>query len=269
MKSPKTVFREYFRERLRKTGAMPKGEDFEDFLAECSADWENEPCAEYGGKTPREYFGGITDPDELARIFEQDVKEGGEPLAVIADRLAGMPEAKSVLCRMVSDGDNENVREAAADILHAANEVPVSEFAEIIFDPDTPAGLRERLTDILSQTDNVCSALAWRIDDAEGTDALILAEILVESGAVSDGVFSLLMRLTDNADTLPRALQLIASYGDDRALPRLKEVAETCDYAMFTDVRSAVEALGGELDCDRDWSSDATFAAIKGNKEGK
>lgn len=42
MKTPKTLFREYFRARIAKSG-MLKGEDLENFIAGCSAEWEETP----------------------------------------------------------------------------------------------------------------------------------------------------------------------------------------------------------------------------------
>lgn len=265
MKSPKKLFGEYFRKRLIAGGKAIKGDEFEDLLASSAAEWENAPCDEYGGKTPREYVGGITDIGEMIKMFRDDVAEGGEPFALISDRLAEMPEAAPALGKIVAEEGDERLREAAADVLFKSDRVPVAEFAEVVFDPDVTVDLRERLIEILSQTENIYPVLAPRMEYAEGENALILAELLVSSGARGEDVFEFLMRLTESAETLPRALQLIAEYGDERALPRLYELSGTCDYALFTDIRSAVEWLGGEMDTERDWSADKTFAAIKGN----
>ena len=76
MKSPKKLFGEYFRKRLIAGGKAIKGDEFEDLLASSAAEWENAPCDEYGGKTPREYVGGITDANEMLKMFRGDVAEG-------------------------------------------------------------------------------------------------------------------------------------------------------------------------------------------------
>lgn len=265
-KSPKTLFGEYFRNRITKRGGMPKGEAFEDFVAECSEAWENEPCDEYGGMTPREYFASVTDVRALADMLEADIKEGGEPTALISGRLTELPGAVSVLTELAENG-TEEVRMAAADILWQSDKVPVEAFADMVFDPDTPELFRERLIEILSETDGIYPALSHRMEQATHDGALILGELLVSSGEMNDDVYDFLLSLTSDPETLPRALQLIASYGDMRAIPSLKALAKDCDYATYTDIRSAVEALGGDMDVERDWKGDATYARIKGKTE--
>ena len=265
-KSPKALLREYFRRKLAEKGGLPAGEEFEDFVAECSASWENEPCGDYGGLTPKRYFAEITDVGTLIDMFERDIKEGGEPSAVITERLEELPAAAAALTDIVTGDGGEEIRLAAADILWRADRVSAEAFADVIFDADTPEALRERLIDILSDAPGIYPALAERMDHVSGTNALILGELLVRSGEMNDGIYSFLLKLTGDAETLPRALQLIASYGDMRAIPELKKLALNCDYATYTDIRAAVEELCGDMDVERDWKGDPTYERIKGGK---
>ena len=266
MKTPKTLFREYFRARIAKSG-MPKGEDLEDLIAGCSAEWEETPCSEYGGMTPRAYFATLTDADVLTEMLVTDIKEGGDPLALIAERLAELPEAVRPLCAFVTGDEREDIRIAAAELLWRMDKVPVETFVDLAFDGDAPEALRERIIEVLSQCGSaVYDAVMPRTEHLSGDAALIAGELLVSSGVTNDGVCDFLLRLTDDPQTLPRALQLIASYGDFRAVPALKKLARTCDYATYTDIRSAVEMIGGEMDVERDWTGDATYALIKGGK---
>ena len=120
--SPKTLFREYFRRRLISAGKKLAGDELEDFIAEAAAEWEREPCAEYGGLSPKEYFADIGDAAELIRLLAADIKEGGEPLAVITDRLAELPGAAVSLAETVcSDEADEELRIVAADLLNYRN----------------------------------------------------------------------------------------------------------------------------------------------------
>ncbi len=269
MKSPKTLFREYFRRRLISAGKKLAGDELEDFIAEAAAEWEREPCAEYGGLSPKEYFADIGDAAELIRLLAADIKEGGEPLAVITDRLAELPGAAGSLAETVcSDEADEELRIVAADLLWQRGSVPVEEFADIVFSATAPVALRERLIEILGGCGGETEqAVLPRIGHVAGDDALVAGELLVRSGSMTDETLDFLLSLTESADTLPRALQLLSDYGDTRTIPRLKELARTCDYATYTDIRSAVEAMGGELDVERDWSGDATYGIIKGGNK--
>ena len=84
---------------------------------------------------------------------------------------------------------------------------------------------------------------------------------------MNEDVYDFLLSLTRYPATLPRALQLKSSYVDIRSIPSLKALAKVFDYATYTDIRSAVEALGGYMDVERDWKGDATYARIKGKTE--
>lgn len=275
MNKHKQLFREYFIRRIKAIGRKLSDDELEDLTAECSESWENEPCEGYGGKTPREYFAEIKDARRLAEIFAEDAAEG-EPLAVIADALSALPGASAALCALLED-ENANVRARAeaADLLLRMDAAPVESLTELALAGDTPEELRERAIEALACSDGetVYEAAAQRAADAEGMSALIAGELLVGSGVRSDRVTELLLRLTEDRETLPRALQLIAAYGDESVLPRLKKLAESCDYATYTDIRSAVESLGGELDEKRDWTGDATYDAIMSDgrrrREGK
>lgn len=59
----------------------------------------------------------------------------------------------------------------------------------------------------------------------------------------------------------------LARYGDERALPYLKErVKEKNDYADFEELRFAIESFGETVEEVPDFSSDKTYEKIKGKK---
>jgi len=58
----------------------------------------------------------------------------------------------------------------------------------------------------------------------------------------------------------------LASYGDERALPYLMKKIEdrSIGFVTFQELKYAIEALGGEYNEPRDFSSDKDYIAIEG-----
>lgn len=256
-----TYLREYFaahRESIARRGGL------EEVLPELYARWSNRALPELGGKTPREYIDGMTDPADLLAVIEDSVSRGGEPSPMALDRLAALPSAERALLDLLENGENENMRITAAELLSRTDKLPAQTGTELVFDPSTPERLRETLVDLLKGTDGVTEILLDRIGSVEGENRKILAEMSVASGRTDDRIFALLLELLGERENLPFAAQLLAAYGDPRAIEPLSALAETCDYADYIELRNAVEELGGELTLRLNWDGDKTYKKIKG-----
>ncbi len=98
--------------------------------------------------------------------------------------------------------------------------------------------------------------------NAAGQEALL--DVLVNYPGPQQ-VFDLAIRLFNEN---PKRRALFASYlgklGDDRALPVLMAAAkdENCRYIDFIELRSAIEALGGEAP-NKEFDEDAEYAALR------
>ncbi len=236
----------------------------EDAVADAYADWSDKPLDELDGKTPREYVAAVTDPAEIAEGALAGVRNGGEPSPLFADRVAEVPAASARLTEVLESDEPERVRVAAAELLHRAGAVPVETYIDLVFDPDTPDNLRETLIEQLEYTDGAAGPLLARLGEAEGENRKILAELLVACGARGEKVYGLLEELVREPGNAAYASQLIARYGDERALPLLAELSAKCDYADYIELRNAAEMLGGDVPLRFDWSGDATYKKIKG-----
>lgn len=257
-----------FEKELRAYFGTHKGLDpdkIDDIAIAVYNEWSDKPCAELGGKSPRTFVAEIDDPGALIDGAMESVRRGGEPSPLYAERIASMPAAVSKLTEVLSDpAESEAVRTAAAQMLSRAEKLPTREFIELVFDPDTPTDLRETLIDRLKYEKDISGALIERIPETEGESKMILAELLVSTGVTDDRIFEMLVGMLDDRVSLPFASQLLAEYGDPRAIEKLSELAETCDYADYTELRNAVEMLGGELTLRLNWDGDGTYKIIKG-----
>jgi len=257
-----------FEKELREYFSTHRGIDpdkLDDIAVSVYGQWADKPCAELEGKTPRAYVSEIDDPNALIAGAMESVERGGEPSPLFAERIIGMPSALRGLIEILSDASKpEAVRTAAAQLLGRTEKLPINEFTDLIFDPDTPTELRETLIDRLKYEKNIGSVLIERMAETDGEGRKILAELFVRSGERNDGILEMLLSLLDERGALPFAAQLLAEYGDSRAIEKLSELAETCDYADYTELRNAVEMLGGELTLRLNWDGDRTYKIIKG-----
>ena len=258
-----TIFEKYLRAYvLAHRGALAGG--LEEELPGIYDEWKRTPSDDLGGKTPEEYAAGL-DVRELTECALANVRRGGEPSPVAADRLVEMPGAAAALERVLSDdGEDERVREAAADLLVRADALPVATCVDAVFDPDTPAGLRESLVEKLKYEKGVADVLLERLSEAEGDSRLILAELLASSGVRDDRIYDMLVSMLGEPGLLPFACRLLSAYGDERAIEPLVEASHACDYADYTDLRCAVEELGGDMPLRFNWDNDPTYRRIKG-----
>ena len=107
------------------------------------------------------------------------------------------------------------------------------------------------------------TALAY-YHDGKGEEYMleILSRLLIRS----DDVFEILLKafLQDEEKIRLRAGYL-AAYGDERALPYLLNKIEdrSLGFVDFQELKYAIEALGGEYNEPRDFSSDKDYVAVE------
>ena len=260
------LFHEFLRKKITENGGLRRS-DIEDAVGAYYTEWENTPCRETDGLTPREYFERITDARELVKMLADSLATGDAP-PVLTERLMRAENATAALSELLLDDSADvKARVAAADLLNARESVPAETYIECVFDPDTPETLRETLIGRLEECgEDISEPLIRRIDETDGDARAALAELLVFSGVRDERVYEFLVGLADDARLRAFALDMLGRYGDERAIDRLTELARTCDYADYIDIRSAVEMLGGELEVKRDFTDDVTYKKIKGEK---
>ena len=97
-------------------------------------------------------------------------------------------------------------------------------------------------------------------------------EILSRVTLPCEEIFSVLCAAFKSGENLPMRASYLASYGDERALPMLLDAIDKEDisFVEFQELKYAIEALGGEYNKPRDFSSDDDFIAIgeASDKEG-
>ena len=144
----------------------------------------------------------------------------------------------------------------------------VLEVEPMSFEAD--AEVKEQVVALLNEcADEVKEqALALYQSGKEEESALeILSHVTVRDEEV---YAALLSAFSDSEEwQLTLRARYLATYGDERALPHLfrKIGDESVGFVEFQELKYAIEALGGEYDEQRDFSSDKDYLRVEAAKE--
>ena len=127
---------------------------------------------------------------------------------------------------------------------------------------------KNKCAEIIKENADEVSALAierYKLGEDQG----LMLEILSRSTVKSDEIFEVLLNaFRTDPDNVPMHAGYLALYGDERALPYLldKIDEEGISFVEFTELKYAIDSLGGEYLKERDFSDDPYYKLI--NPEG-
>lgn len=233
-------------------------EDMEDIIAALSAEWSILPISALGGKSPSEYISEQTDPALLIEMMKAQIESGLMPR--LEDRIAELESTTPHLIKLLSDSEGAEVKQCAVKLLAEKGEVLPSVLG-LLHELGEDAVTQYYTALLVRKPHETADLLLDAAKTADEQLALILAEILSRAPQ-SDKIYAFLSETFQTISDIPYAAPLLARYGDPRAIAALTAAAEDCNYFEFIELRSAVEALGGELESVRDWSDDDYFEKI-------
>jgi hypothetical protein len=238
----------------------------EDKLADLFEEWKEQPLDELGGISVKQYFEKITSADEVVKMLVEET-ENGNPSALLLDRITELDCEKQLASLVTGDYSAEVKIQAINLLLETGANHPAEKYVQIISDTNEDEGLRELCVETLATMPNEVSEMLFAlIPTADYALKGLIAEILV--GAKKDErTYALLEDLFKNGDNVSLYAGFIGKYGDERAMEYLYKALDNCNYADFTEIRNAIESLGGTVDDEyRDFSSDPYYKALKNIK---
>ena len=137
-------------------------------------------------------------------------------------------------------------------------------YCEMLSEEEYDEHIKDMLADLLKErADDVLE----RVLPLAGTDnAPYALEILSKTTKRDDRAYRALADAFAQSDDEEKPLYAgyLASFGDDRALPALLAEIEREDigFVLFQELKFAIEALGGEYEKERDFSSDPAYKKI-------
>ncbi|MBP5356710.1 MAG: DUF2384 domain-containing protein [Clostridia bacterium] len=264
--NPEKSFRNYLNENLK--SKRIKAADLEDVIKVMYEKWLHAPNAELGGETPYEFFTTSSDSKKLLEAALETIRDGGEPDALIGERLTELDGARDYLLRILKKGDAYQKR-YAAKVLSSKKMLPISRFLDIALAEEEDGELREIVIDALKESaDIITNELYSRAFSANIESKKIIAEIASSSAKGDDRFLELVTEIMYSGE-VAFAAHMFVRYGDERAVYVMLPLIQTADYADYIELRSAVISLGGEVEEERDFSDDEVRAEISFKTKGQ
>ncbi len=263
------LFDKYIEKYVLDNVGKVKPEEIENKIPVLYEEFGNVPQKELDGKPPNEFYRAFS-PEELLDCLkthvESDVPVSDFLIEAITSNADSVKPVKSAL----NEENNEQFTAYLMNILSDLKaEIPVERYIEFAL-YDYPENIGELATEALCDNadrvrDKVLNCFELAAEDKKDR----LSEILSCVKDKSDDVFDkLIYEFVKNKNKIPLYANYLAKYGDERAIPFLKTAIEgKVNYQEFEELKFAIEVLGGEYTEKRDFTEDAIYKKIKGNKK--
>ena len=212
------------------------------------------------GKTPREYYAEMSD-DELFKCLKSHIVKG----VAVSEFLCNEVESRDLTERLLPMLDGtESEREYAINLI-GSDDRAIKKYLDMLVSTDD-TDLKNRCVDFIKEKADLVADKALEYYK-NGTDKEYMLEIISRSVVRNDEIFDILLReFRSDVENIPMHASYLAAYGDERALPYLldKIDEEGISFIEYQELKFAIEALGGEYEKERDFSSDPYYQMIKG-----
>ena len=260
-------FHKYYENWLNKNKGKFTADQLEDKVSEVYGEWL-EAFDDRLGMSVCEYLSSRSD-DELTDMFIHSFDEGGDPSSALLDEIENRDACVEKLS-FILDGDySDEIKIHAANVLLEAGKTDgsIDVFTKWVLSPETAPQLRDVAVEILSEcADKVKNELIAAIDDADFDTKTLIAEVLIRAPK-DEKTFTLLTELFESGKNTALFAGYLGKYGDERAAAMLYKALDKCNYLEFTEIRNAIEVLGGVVDDEyRDFTDDEYYKAIKNLK---
>lgn len=248
-----------------------KPEEIEDKIPVLYEEFGNASIKELDGKTPNTFYKEFS-AKELLNCLKEHLEKGVPVSDFLCEAITSAENAGEELLNALSCDYSDNGDEFTAYLMNmisdTGTQVPVSRYLEFITG-DYPENIGELATEFLCKTaENVKESVLNAYESSSGKGRERIVEIL--SNIKNDErVFEILVcEFINRKENIPLYSSYLVKYGDPRAIEKLTEVIESdkIKYSDFEELRFAIEALGGEYNKTRDFSSDSTYKKICGVK---
>lgn len=248
----------------KNSGKYVDDDEIADAIALAYEDWCNTSLPELNNISPRGYFDTFSNPEQLVNMMIEYFKINEDIPALLMDRITQIKGTVPFLVNLLKREKNDELTMYAVNIL---NEMDASEpynlYIEWIFDIKQNNDLRDIATEVLSENyEQVADKILGKLDNADISSKIYAADIL-SNCKPDDRIYNLLIELFLSDINKQLYASYLGKYGDIRAIEPLTEVARSCDYIVFIEIRNAIEQLGGELKIERDFSFDSDYQKIK------
>ncbi len=248
-----------------------KPEEIENQIPKLYEKFGDEKLKELDGKTPNTYYKGFSGEQLLECLYEH-IESGIAVSDFLCEAITSEPKNEDALVDGLKKDDNEEFIVYLMNMLgDMQSKKAKNRYLEFVLF-DYSQTICELATELLSQmADEVKEQILSQFKEVSEDKKANLTEIL-SNCKKDDRVFDILVaEFCKHQENTPLYATYLSKYGDERAIPFLMTAIESqkISYAEFTELRFAIEALGGTYDKERDFSADKTYKKIKNIKNTK
>lgn len=263
------LFHHYVADHLHKAGKLD--EDAAGEMAEkLYAEWVDAPCAALDGCSPRAWFARFDTPEALVETLTAYARADMEPPELLLDRFfdVGAICAAPLEALARNAGESAALRAQALDLLNGLDEARAVRVAtDAVLAAQESDAFCELAAEILaSRVDaDVAARLLDGYDAAPDFARTLILETLCNFPGDARVYERMLEMLKNRPEQRADAARLLGRYGDARAIEPLKALLDLTDigYYEYMEVRNAVEALGGEVESEREFYGDPDYEYLR------
>lgn len=265
------AFERYMAEWIKKNSEKYKDDMdvIEDMMPDVYLEFLKKPADFLDGVAPQDYFEQFDNADMLVNWLCDYIAQGVPVPDLLLERVTalGDPAEKSLLALVARDDLPEETQMTAISLLREMeSKAPMQRYVDYIASLEEPSDKGDLCAEaLMSMGESVVEPILATLSGAGQTGRDIFADVLSNYPG-DERIYELMIERFVTRDER-RALfaSYLAKLGDERAIPMLKEAAQSPDinYLDYVEVVNAIEALGGERPPEREFSGDPYYESLR------
>lgn len=265
------AFERYMAEWIKKNSEKYKDDMdvIEDMMPDVYLEFLKKPADFLDGVAPQDYFERFDNADMLVKWLCDYIAQGVPVPDLLLERVTalGNPAEKSLLALVARDDLPEETQMTAISLLREMeSKAPMQRYIDYIASLEEPSDKGDLCAEaLMSMGESVVEPILATLSGAGQTGRDIFADVLSNYPG-DERIYELMIERFVTRDER-RALfaSYLAKLGDERAIPMLKEAAQSPDinYLDYVEVVNAIEALGGERPPEREFSGDPYYESLR------
>ena len=265
------AFERYMAEWMKENSEKYKDDMdvIEDMMPDVYLEFLKKPANFLDGIAPQDYFEQFDNADMLVNWLCDYIAQGVPVPDLLLERVTalGDPAEKSLLALVARDDLPEETQMTAISLLREMeSKAPMQRYVDYIASLEEPSDKGDLCAEaLMSMGESVVEPILAALSGAGQTGRDIFADVLSNYPG-DERIYELMIERFVTRDER-RALfaSYLAKLGDERAIPMLKEAAQSPDinYLDYVEVVNAIEALGGERPPEREFSGDPYYESLR------
>ena len=260
------LFEKYIKKYMTENAGKFTEEEWEDKIPELYEGFGNMPLKAFDGKTAVEYYSSLSGK-ELCELLKEHIEEEIPVSDYLCEALVGGDTERGLIAFLKKGTDEELISYAVNILRDKACFTALPIYLSYVTAADTDENLRELMGEMLIENAREIKCELLKAASTAKHGKSFLTEALANCDREEE-IFNYLKAEFETTKELSLFAHYFVKYGDERAVELIKKrIADPIiKYADYMELKFAIEALGGEYEDNRDFTSDKTYRKIKNRK---